>query len=95
MTLNLKKNISLRDKHTFRLNARAAYFISFSSTQEIFMYLEDKALYSHPFFILGSGSNCVFTKDFEGVILQPAIRGIQKIQDLENQKQRGAQFLGP
>ncbi len=45
------------------------------------MYLEDKALYSHPFFILGSGSNCVFTKDFEGVILQPAIRGIQKIQE--------------
>jgi UDP-N-acetylmuramate dehydrogenase len=67
--------------HTFALNSKAKLFATCSSTEEIFEYLNDKKVAAKPLFILGGGSNVVFTKNFDGVILKPKIHGIEKIQE--------------
>lgn len=66
-----QKNISLRSHHTFGIDVKAKYFATFKSQKE-FKSIFAKA--KPPVFILGGGSNILFTKDFEGTILKNNIR---------------------
>ena len=75
--MKLKENISLKSFNTFGIDAKARYFSSFSSVGEL------ARLQAHDFrlptFILGGGSNILFIKDFDGLVLKNEVIGIQKI----------------
>ena len=81
MNYHIFKNISLEDKHTFSLQASAQFFVPCDLPEHILEFLNNESYAKLPRFILGGGSNVVFTKDFEGVILKPTIQGIEKIQE--------------
>ena len=66
---------SLRPYNTFAIDAKARLFNKFSSAEELEEYL---MLYSqYPVFVLGGGSNILFTKDYAGVVLKNEIKGIE------------------
>ena len=73
--MQFHENFSLRPYNTFAIDAKARLFNKFSSVEE----LEDcLMLYSeYPVFILGGGSNILFTKDYPGVVLKNEIKGIE------------------
>lgn len=68
---------------TFGISAKAHGIYDFSSVKELKELLQrfsnDKIL------ILGGGSNVLFTKDFEGVILLNRIKGIETVFEDENE----------
>lgn len=68
---------------TFGISAQAHGIYDFSSVKELKELLQrfsnDKIL------ILGGGSNVLFTKDFEGVILLNRIKGIETVFEDENE----------
>ncbi len=66
-----QKNISLRPYHTFGIQVKTKSFATFRSQKEF------KSIFAQaqkPIFILGGGSNILFTKNFEGTVLKNNIR---------------------
>jgi len=70
----LKKQFSLKSYNTFGIDITAEYFYSINSTEELF-----KILKSNPskIFVLGGGSNILFTKDIKGTVLHINLKGIE------------------
>lgn len=77
----IKENYSLKKLNTFGIDASAQYFTEFSSLDEVQELLSD-AKYSHlNKLVLGGGSNLLFTKDVEGIVLKNNLKGIELIKE--------------
>jgi len=68
----IRENISLLPFNTFGLSAKAKIFAEYSSVEELRALLEQYK--GEPLLHIGAGSNLLFTKDFDGVILHSAMR---------------------
>lgn len=73
----------LRALNTMRIDALAAEFISVDHEQDLISLLQQRNP-KIPVFILGGGSNIVFLKDFEGMVLHINFRGKEVIRKDEN-----------
>ncbi|WP_343673006.1 UDP-N-acetylmuramate dehydrogenase [Chitinophaga sp.] len=72
----ISENVLLRPYNTFGIAAQSRYFAAFSSADELRELLSAPQLKALPHMILGGGSNVLFTKDFDGVILKNEMKGI-------------------
>lgn len=75
----IQNNISLKPFNTFGMAVKSKYFAQVSNLEEL-----QNALTSYPElpnYILGGGSNILFTKDFEGLIIKNDIKGIKKLKE--------------
>jgi UDP-N-acetylmuramate dehydrogenase len=80
--MQVHENYSLRKYNTFGVSAVAKHFATFFSEEELKEYLEEsKPILSK--MILGGGSNILFTKDFDGLVLKNEISGINIIHEDE------------
>jgi len=80
--MNFNENISLKPYHTFKIDVLTRYFLRFSTVEE----LKD-CLYTLPtqqMLILGGGSNLLFTKNFDGTVLQNNLKGIEFLKEDED-----------
>jgi UDP-N-acetylmuramate dehydrogenase len=74
----IKENFALLDYNTFQIAANARFFIELDDIKAIKDFLSSDLACIQPHFILGGGSNVLFTKDFDGLIIHPVIKGIEK-----------------
>ena len=81
--MNIQQNISLRSYNTFGIDVRAKYFASFNSVSELEELLDSKLSTPVSKFVLGGGSNILFTKNFDGLVLKNEIKGIELIKEDE------------
>jgi UDP-N-acetylmuramate dehydrogenase len=72
----VSQNFSLHSFNTFHIDARARYFATFGSTEEINELLLRVSETGLPLTILGGGSNMLFTGDVNGWVLKNEITGI-------------------
>lgn len=71
---------SLLSYNTFGIDAQAAYFLEYNSVDELMkLILEGRV--TKPFLHIGSGSNLLFTKNYEGVILHSCIKGVEIVDE--------------
>jgi len=77
----IQEYFSLKPYNTFGIEVKTRYFATFSTLDEL-LKLKEK-IPNQPLLILGGGSNVLFTKDFEGLVLHNQIKGIQKIEEDE------------
>lgn len=77
--MQIQENISLRPYNTFGIDVMARYFTSFKDSDELEEILNKKL--TGPSLILGGGSNVLFTKDFNGLILKNEIKGITELHE--------------
>jgi UDP-N-acetylmuramate dehydrogenase len=70
------RDVSLKRFNTFGLNYKADYLLTLESEEEAISFVKSHALPEAPLLILGGGSNLLFTNDFHGTIIHPAITGI-------------------
>ncbi|HET9055962.1 MAG TPA: UDP-N-acetylmuramate dehydrogenase [Chitinophagaceae bacterium] len=75
-------NISLKPYNTFGVDAKAKYFSGFTSVDELRELSNANAWQS--IFVLGGGSNVLFTKDFDGLVLKNEIKGINIVHENEH-----------
>ncbi|MBP7101778.1 MAG: UDP-N-acetylmuramate dehydrogenase [Bacteroidales bacterium] len=78
----LQKDISLQPYNTFGVDVNCHQLICIEDNQEI-EYLFQQHVFDETFFVIGGGSNLLFTKDFDGTIIHMATRGIEKLQETE------------
>ena len=79
--MNLIKDHSLKPFNTFHLDISADYFVEVKSAGDLEELISDKQLSNLPKLILGGGSNILFTKNFEGVVIKNNLRGIEKVKE--------------
>jgi len=77
--MQVHENYSLQKYNTFRIDAFAKYFSTFSSAEELQEILNHKK--SETKLILGGGSNILFTKNFDGFVLKNEIPGIDVVNE--------------
>lgn len=71
------KNISLKNNNTFGVDVKSKYFVEVYSEEELKQVLNSVEYSKLKKLILGSGSNILFTKDFDGIIIKNSIPGIK------------------
>ena len=67
---------SLLPYNTFGIDVSASRFLEYASVAELEEYIAQGAV-TTPFFHIGGGSNLLFTKDYDGLILHSRIGGIE------------------
>ena len=81
--MDIQRNISLRKYNTFALPVLTNYFATFISDHQLQNLLEDNKSIS-PKMILGGGSNILFTKNYDGLVLKNEIDGIRIVNEDED-----------
>ena len=78
------KNYSLKPHNTFNIDARAKYFAECNSRGELKNIIDHKIFKREDNFIIGAGSNILFTEDYNGIVVYPNIKGIKILQEDES-----------
>jgi len=68
--MHIQANYSLKPYNTFQIDVQAKYFIEISRQSDIPILRTDFKLSSMPWFIIGAGSNLLFTHDMNCVIVR-------------------------
>lgn len=80
----IQKDISLLPYNTFGIDVTTAYFVTFSSIDELQGLLQESIIKDYPLLCMGGGSNLLFMNDFDGVILHSTIKGHQVIEQTDD-----------
>ncbi len=75
--LQIRENVSLKNFNTFGVEAIAKYLVEINHEDELTELFLDPKWLQMPRLVLGGGSNVLFTKDFEGLVIRMNIRGIE------------------
>lgn len=80
--MDIQHNISLKPYNTFGIDAAAKLFTSFNTLEEAQNIISNNVFKSEKQnLILGGGSNMLFTKDFDGIVLKNNLRGIHTVNE--------------
>jgi UDP-N-acetylmuramate dehydrogenase len=79
--MSIQENVSLKQFNTFGIDAKAKYFVEVNNKKELREALYNNTFHMTKRLILGGGSNLLFTKDFDGVVIKLNIKGIKKIKE--------------
>jgi UDP-N-acetylmuramate dehydrogenase len=82
--MKLQSDYSLKPYNTFGIDVKAKLFVRFDTVQDLQEILSMPELKDEQMLVLGGGSNVLFTKDFDGVALLNAIKGIKVIKEDES-----------
>jgi len=77
----IKENFPLKKYNTFGIDVKARYFSMCPSKDELIQSINKYKKEKLPLMILGGGSNVLFTQNFPGLIIQPALKGIEVINE--------------
>lgn len=75
--LQIRENVSLKNFNTFGVEAIARYLVEINHEDELTELFSDPKWLQIPRLVLGGGSNVLFTKNFEGLVIKMNIRGIE------------------
>lgn len=78
---SIVENASLRSRNTFGVDARAAALAQVHEPAALEGLLRSIAPATPPMLVLGEGSNVLFTRDWPGIVLTLATRGIELLDD--------------
>jgi len=82
--MKIHNNISLKAYNTFGIESIATQFVeidSIDALKEVLKYIEDHHL---NYYILGGGSNTLFSQNFDGIVIHLQIKGITIIKENSN-----------
>ena len=76
----IQQNVSLKPYNTFGMDVTAQYFAAFATVNELEELLSNN-IQQLPTLILGGGSNILFTKNFNGLVLKNNLKGITLVNE--------------
>ena len=82
--MNIFKNSSLYKLNSFGVKHKSKYLIEIKRKEDISFIINNKDLINEKIIIVGGGSNILFTKDFDGIVLLNKILGITKLDEDKN-----------
>src|SRR3989344_5845823 len=79
----VKQNHDLTKLNTFGVKARAKFFTEVNSESELEELFAREEFINNEKLFLGGGSNILFTKDFDGIVVLNKIKGIEILKESE------------
>lgn len=79
--MQLKENYALKSLNSFGIDILSKYYSNISSNEALLEILAWNKKQQNPLLILGGGSNILFTKNFEGLVLHNALKGIELVNE--------------
>ncbi|MBC8343208.1 MAG: UDP-N-acetylmuramate dehydrogenase [Bacteroidetes bacterium] len=79
-----QQNISLKNLHTFGVEAKAKLFCEISSEDELLELIQSPEFKENKWLILGEGSDVLFSQDFNGLIMKDNIKGIDQVYETDD-----------
>ena len=77
----ISRNVSLYPYNTFGIDVDARYMAAFSDTDELTELLGTPEAGHGGLLVLGGGSNVLFTRDYDGLVLKNEISGISIVEE--------------
>lgn len=75
------ENVSLKNLNTFGIEAYAKYYTEVNSVSDLQELIHNKTFIQSDKLIIGGGSNMLFTKNFEGIVLKNNLKGIKVVKE--------------
>ncbi|MGV3707120.1 MAG: UDP-N-acetylmuramate dehydrogenase [Arcticibacter sp.] len=72
----IAEHVSLKNLNTFRVEAHARWFTEIHQEEDLSLLFADQQWKGAARLVIGGGSNILFTRDFEGLIIRMNIPGI-------------------
>ena len=72
------KNYNLKAHNTFGIDAKCSRFLEYESVAEAQKVAKILRESSIPYIIIGGGSNLLLTKDYEGIVVHSACKGVER-----------------
>lgn len=87
MKVYIEQNKSLKEQNTFGIEAKARWFAEYASAEELKEVL--RSVRSHEgesvkVLHIGGGSNLLFLKDYDGLVLHSVIHGIEVLEETDS-----------
>ncbi len=79
--MELKENFNLKEYNTFGISVFAKFFTILKSEEDLTQLLQNSVFKNNKYLFLGGGSNILFTKDYDGIVIQNQIKGIEIIEE--------------
>ena len=77
----VKPQFDITDKLTFNVPAKSSFYIEVFSDEELLEALSWARTNNQHILLLGGGSNILFHKDFDGLVIQISHKGITVLND--------------
>lgn len=81
--MDIVQNMSLKNLNTFGIESRAKFFAEVTSAQDVQELVTNDIFKNNVQLILGGGSNILFTKDFDGLIIKNSILGKEILRETD------------
>ena len=82
--MKIFSNYDLTKLNTFGVEASAKSFVEISDEKDILELFSTKEFKDNEKLFLGGGSNILFTKDFDGIVILNKLKGIEIMKEEEN-----------
>lgn len=82
--IKVEENVSLKPYNTFGLDVTTRYLCRITSVEQLTELLQSAIFKNEKHYILGGGSNILFTSSFDGLIIKDEMEGIEVIQETDN-----------
>lgn len=79
--LTVQTNVSLKPYNTFGIDADADYWVEITQETDLRTLLCSPDFLNVPKLILGGGSNVLFTRNFDGMVIKMSIQGIDVVRE--------------
>ncbi len=79
--MKISEDHDLTKLNTFGVPARAKFFAEIENEADLLKLFESPFFQNHPRLFLGGGSNVLFTKDFEGIVILNKLKGISILEE--------------
>lgn len=79
--LSIRSQVSLLPYNSFALSVKAAYYAEINQIEDLQTLAATSIFTEQRRLLLGGGSNVLFLKDFEGLVLKIQLKGIEIIQE--------------
>jgi len=79
--MKILENHNLSDLNTFNIKARTRFFVEIKSEADVEELFKSKDFLENEKLFLGGGSNVLFTKDFDGIVILNRLKGIEMMKE--------------
>ena len=79
--MTIQKDYDLNDLNTFHVRVKAGFFSEIEKEQDFLELIKTSEFKDNEKLFLGGGSNILFTKDFDGIVILNKLKGIEILKE--------------
>jgi UDP-N-acetylmuramate dehydrogenase len=79
--MQILENYDLKNLNTFSISVKARFFVEIKDEKDLIDILSNPTFKDNKKLFLGGGSNVLFTKDFDGIVVLNKIRGVEILKE--------------